>query len=99
MEEDCPIIPVEHKKAVVLTHSWLTNVKSHPVANDVLQYQGVDGRRRAEMQSRWNRPNYWPAAAVLALLISGSWPAATTIRRHRRRHVRRTRRSSGGENP
>jgi oligopeptide transport system substrate-binding protein len=87
--EDCPWIFLQHDQDLYLSHAWNHNLKPHPVSNEGLKYQGVDGPLRARLQAQWNRPNYWPSLAALALLVFGSLPAASAIRRHRSRHVRK----------
>ena len=90
---DCPWVYAWHDVTLSLHYDWLTNVKPHPMANDVAKYLRVDGGRRARLQEAWNRPNYWPAVAAGLLLIAGCLPAGATVRRRR---VRRARKDPGG---
>lgn len=87
--EDCPLVFRQHTQGLSLSHSWLRNVKPHPVANDVTKYLSVDSARRARLQAQWNRPNYWPGVFFGLFLVLGSLPAAATVRRRRRRRLRR----------
>lgn len=86
--EDCPWIYRQHDVDPLLGHSWLSNVKPHPVANDGAKYYAVDGPLRARMQAQWNHPNWWPALAALVLIIVGSIPAAAAVSARSRRRVR-----------
>jgi oligopeptide transport system substrate-binding protein len=88
--EDCPWIFLNHDQDLGLNYDWLSNVKPHPIAMDTAKYRGVDGPRRARLQAEWNRPNYWPAIALLLLVIAGSIPAAATVRQRSRRKARRS---------
>lgn len=94
--EDCPWIYLNHDINLSLTQPWRTNVKPHPVANDITKYAGVDGERRSGLQVQWNRPIVWPAAILLLLLGVGSIPAARVVRS---RGSRRVRRHSPGQPP
>ncbi len=88
-QEDCPLIYREHTETLQLFHSWLKNVKPHPVSNDWLKYRGLDPAQRARMQREWNRPVYWPSLSIVGLLVLGSVPAIRFIGKHRRRRLRR----------
>lgn len=87
--EDCPWIPVYHTVSLSLTHSWLKNVKAHPLANDFNQYRRVDAEERARKQREWNQPNYWPLVVLAVVLVGGSIPAAQVVKNRINRRVRR----------
>jgi hypothetical protein len=61
--EDAPWIYINHDENLSLYYDWLTNVKSHPIANDTAQYRSVmpngaltDSRRGINRTScRWPR--------------------------------------------
>jgi oligopeptide transport system substrate-binding protein len=87
--EDCPWIPVYHTVSLALNHSWLKNVKAHPLANDFNQYRRVDADERAKKQREWNQPNYWPLVALAILIVGGSLPAANVVKNRVNRRVRK----------
>ncbi|MEN9544850.1 MAG: hypothetical protein RLZZ598_1683, partial [Pseudomonadota bacterium] len=61
---------------------WLHNGKPGVMVRDMARYYRIDPQQRVELQSQWNRPQWWPLvlmAAVLALLV------AVGVRIHRRR--------------
>lgn len=86
--EDCPCVYIYYDDTVLLYNGWMSNVKAHAVANDYAKYYRVDGPKRARMQAEWNRPNYWPLAAVAALFVAGILPAVAVVRRRRNRRIR-----------
>ncbi|MCL5102659.1 MAG: ABC transporter substrate-binding protein [Armatimonadetes bacterium] len=86
--EDCPWLYLYHTDTLMLFNSWLSNVKPHAVANDVMKYLRVDGPERARLQAEWNKPNYLPAIALVVFLILGTVPAAGVVRKRRNRKVR-----------
>ncbi|HTE17500.1 MAG TPA: ABC transporter substrate-binding protein, partial [Armatimonadota bacterium] len=88
-QEDVPWIFVSHDEELALTYNWLKNVKPHPASNNSTKYLRVDGARRAALQQAWNRPNYWPALAMLLFLVVGSIPAVAVVRGRSRRRVRK----------
>jgi ABC-type transport system substrate-binding protein len=87
--EDCPWIPLYHPVSMSLNHSWLKNVKAHPIANDWNMYRSVDAEERVRKQREWNQPNYLPLIALVVLLIGGAIPAAQVVRNRINRKVRR----------
>ncbi|HZT42580.1 MAG TPA: ABC transporter substrate-binding protein [Chthonomonadaceae bacterium] len=89
VQEDCPWICEQHSQVYAITHAWLFNIKSHPIALDTAIYRRVDGPQRARLQAAWNRPNYAPAVGLALFLIVGSLPALSVIHHRRNRRVRR----------
>jgi len=45
---------------------------------------------RARLQAEWNRPNYWPIVAVVALIVIAIVPAASVVSARTNRRVRRS---------
>ncbi len=88
--EDCPWIYVNHTESLSLYYDWMTNVKSHPIANDYLKYRRIDVAKRAQLQRAWNQPNYFPLVGLVGLLVAGSLPALSVVRQRQNRRVRRT---------
>lgn len=86
--EDCPWIFLDNMDDLTLAYNWVRNIKPHPVANDFLKYWRVDGRERARMQAKWNKPNYWPAIVAVVLIMLSVVPAAGVVRKRRNRRVR-----------
>lgn len=90
VEEDCPWIPTLHSETFALTQPWLKNFRPHPVSLDGMKYWRVDGPLRARLQAEWNRPNYWPILAIVALAVIAIVPAAGVVRARTNRRVRRS---------
>lgn len=86
--EDCPWIYIDHSESYGLTQPWVRNNKPQSVANDSGKYVAVDPALRVRLQGEWNKPNYWPALGALILLVLGSLPAASVVRRRAHRRVR-----------
>ena len=93
VQEDCPWICTLHSETFALTQPWLKNFKAHPVSLEGMKYWRVDSEMRARLQAKWNRPNYWPILAVVALLVAAIVPAAGVVAARTNRRVRR---DSGG---
>ena len=89
VQEDCPVIPYRHTEAYGMLQPWLHNYKVHPVTVDGWKFLRVDAAERARFQSRWNRPNYWPAIALCALILVGAAPAVRVVKMRQNRRVRR----------
>jgi len=90
VQEDCVWIPTLHSETYALTQPWLKNYKPHPVALDGAKYWRPDGAMRARLQAEWNRPNYWPIVAVVALIVIAIVPAASVVSARTNRRVRRS---------
>ena len=89
MQEDCPLVWLQHGQSLGLSYSWLSPGKQNPIANDTLKYRAVDAEMRARLQKQWNQPKVWPLFAVLAVFVLGSLPALQVVKnRHRRRVTR-----------
>lgn len=89
MEEDCPLIWLQHGQSLGLSYSWLSPGKQNPIANDTLKYRAVDAQERVRLQKQWNQPRVWPIFALIAVFVLGSLPAWRVVKtRHRRRVTR-----------
>jgi len=83
LQRDSPWAWGYHPVAFGLYHGWVDNMKSNAMANNTMKYLRVDAKKREEMRSLWNRPNLWPIAALIALIILSALPAVISIRRKR----------------
>jgi ABC-type transport system substrate-binding protein len=54
-------------------HHWVHNGKPSIMVRDQAQYYRLDAADRSRSLSEWNRPVYWPIAAVFATLIGMGW--------------------------
>lgn len=61
--------------------AWVHNAKPTQMVRNTLQYYRLDPAMRAEKIRQWNRPVWWPAWLLLALLLAGVYPAYRVIRR------------------
>ncbi len=82
VRRDAPWIWGFHPKAYSLYHSWYGNAKPNLMARNALKYKTIDPQARLEARKRWNRPVWWPVAALALLLAVSIIPAVVTYRRH-----------------
>ena len=81
VQEDAPWIWGMYPKDYQLNHSWLSNLKPNQMARNSLKYLRVDAKLRDEKRHEWNRPEYWPFAALFALFLVTAIPAYRVYRR------------------
>lgn len=83
IRRDAPWVWGYHPVAFSLFHGWVENVKPNSMSNNTMKYIRIDAEKRQAARDGWNRPVYWPVAALIALLALGSLPAIITVRRRR----------------
>lgn len=84
VERERPWIELFHLESYALVHGWMHNVKPLGMSFSTLKYQDVDAGLRRARRAAWNRPLYWPLAALavaVGLLVA---PAVRAVRRRRR---------------
>jgi len=86
--KDCPWIYLYYDHTLMLSNTWVSNAKSHPLACDYAKYYRVNGPLRARMQACWNKPNYAPLIAGAVVLVAGMLPAVRLVRKRRNRRIR-----------
>jgi len=87
IEEDCPLIFVQHTETMTLYQGWVGPVKPNPIGNTLHKFRSVDAALRAERQREWNAPVVWPLAVLAALFVACNVPAVLVVRNRHRRHV------------
>jgi len=80
---DAPWVWGYHPVAFTLAHGWIENIKPNAMANNSMKYLRLGAAERQAKRDEWNRPNFWPIAAVIAVLVIGSLPAIISMRRKR----------------
>jgi ABC-type transport system substrate-binding protein len=65
-------------------HRWVHNGKPSIMVRDQAQYYRLDAADRTRSLSDWNRPVYWPIAAVLATVLAMAWWAVRVFRARER---------------
>jgi len=81
--QDAPWVWGYHPVAFTLAHGWIENLKPNSMANNTMKYMRLDTTERQTKRDEWNRPNFWPVAAVVVIIIIGSLPAIITMRKKR----------------
>ncbi|MBN1558090.1 MAG: ABC transporter substrate-binding protein [Lentisphaerae bacterium] len=84
LRRDAPAVWQYHPVSYILAHPWLHNVKPHNMSYNTIKYRRVDPDLRVRQQRAWNRPVWWPLAALAALLVLSTVPAAVTLYRRNR---------------
>ncbi len=80
VRRDAPWASGFHPKQFGLHHAWRHNIKPNLMANNTLKYGKLDPDLRAQQRRAWNRPVWWPVAAIVAVLVAGTLPAVATYR-------------------
>jgi oligopeptide transport system substrate-binding protein len=80
-QRDTPLVWGFHPMSLGLSHQWVRNVKPHAVAQGTLKYVRLDARLRDARRAEWNRPIWWPLAAVAVILAALVIPAVLAVRR------------------
>lgn len=74
LRTDSPWIWGLHPKSFVLSHSWYYPTKPHPMANNTLKYAKIDAKKRAQLQKKWNEPNFLPIIIIFLILFLFTLP-------------------------
>jgi len=80
-----------HPQDFALQHRWISNIKPSHLAHDTLQYQRLDPPLRTRLRRAWNRPIWWPLAALVGVGIILLLPALRLawLREHKLPHGKR----------
>ncbi len=84
VQRDAPWAGGFNPKDFGLAHQWMYNRKPNKMANNGLKYQRLDPALRDELRQEWNRPNLWPLAILLAVLVLFLLPAIRVYRQRER---------------
>ena len=85
LRADAPWVWSFFPVSYTLRHAWVHNAKPAALANNSLKYQRINAELREKMRSAWNRPNVWPAVAIVVVLVLSILPAIAVYRRRERR--------------
>ena len=84
LRADVPWVWSWFPKDYSLRHGWVYNNKPNKMAHNTLQYLRIDAAQRAQLRTEWNRPNVWPMALVLFIVVLSFIPAIQAFRRRER---------------
>lgn len=84
LRADVPWVWSWFPKDYSLRHGWVYNNKPNKMAHNTLQYLRIDAAQRAKLRTEWNRPNVWPMALVLMVVVLSFIPAIQAFRRRER---------------
>jgi ABC-type transport system substrate-binding protein len=88
LQEDAPWSFGFYPYASVAVHGWVSNSKPAILVRDHGRYLRLDPELRAERLADWNRPVWWPMAALLAVGLVGVVLARSSLRRRERMNAR-----------
>ncbi|MDP1692397.1 MAG: ABC transporter substrate-binding protein [Burkholderiaceae bacterium] len=74
--------------ASTAVQSWVKNSKPAILIRDHGRYLRLDTQARVASLAAWNKPQYWPIAALLALLLAVVWLARRSLRKRERMNAR-----------
>jgi len=84
LEVERPWIELFFPEDYALVHGWLKNVRTVGMSTiSAEKYYDLDQQQRTQRRAAWNRPIYWPAWLVGALVVLIVVPAFLTYRRER----------------
>lgn len=79
--KDAPWLWGFHPVGFSLHHGWYHNAKPNLMANNKLKYRRIEPNIRSDKRIAWNKPVWWPVAALLIFLILILLPAIISYRR------------------
>jgi hypothetical protein len=68
--------------------SWVGNGKPAILIRDMARYYKIDAAERVAKQTEWNRPVWWPLAAIAALLLLALVVGLRSFKRRERMNAR-----------
>ena len=81
--KESPWIILYHDIQFLLYHSWMENVKSHPLFTFPFHFYRLDSKPRTIARKEWNKPLYWPAFMILIMIALFTYPAFKTYIKER----------------
>lgn len=78
--EDAPLAWGYWSYSGLAFQSWAHNGKPGVVVRDVLRYYRIDAAERTRRIAEWNRPIWWPLAALLAGIAAIAWTTRRSFR-------------------
>jgi len=67
---------------------WVYNGKPSIMVRDMARYYRLDPALRVQKLREWNRPTWWPIAAIVLAVAVVGWRARATFRRRERMNAR-----------
>jgi ABC-type transport system substrate-binding protein len=67
---------------------WVYNGKPGIMVRDMARYYRLDPTLRSEKLAQWNRPTWWPVAAIVLAIGLVAWRARVAFRRRERMNAR-----------
>src|SRR5205814_7140275 len=88
LQEDAPWSMGFFPFASVAVQNWVSNSKPAILIRDHGRYLRLDPEKRATSLAAWNRPVWWPLAALAALVIVATLYVRGALRRRERLNAR-----------
>src|SRR5690606_26685740 len=84
LEQERPWIELYYPESYALVHGWLGGVRTSGLtAISATKYYDLDPQERTRLREEWNKPIYWPAFVLLALVLALLVPGILTYYRER----------------
>lgn len=69
LNQDAPWVWGFNYKNFILSQAWNGPIKPDALGNNLFKYMWLDPQLRAQKQSEWNKPVYWPLILIFIFLI------------------------------
>lgn len=74
VRSDAPWVWGMHPQDFLLSHNWVSRVKSNGISLGTLKYVAINVDERNAMRIAWNRPIFWPLMLLLVILLALTIP-------------------------
>lgn len=69
LQQDAPWIWGLSSESLLLSHDWMSPIKTNPFSYNTLKYREIDAPKRAALRAIWNKPVLWPLGILFLLLV------------------------------
>lgn len=71
---DAPWVFGMHPQEFLLSHNWVSRIKSNGISLGTLKYVSINVEERNALRIAWNKPIFWPLIALLVILLALTVP-------------------------
>lgn len=69
VRRDAPWVWGMNPETFVLTHSWISSIKTNPMNINTLKFVAIDVPLRNKLREQWNKPVLWPLGVIILAII------------------------------